>query len=134
MCKILRVDCISKVIYCFCVFNNLESNSSTFNERNCANFLAPVKNLTFTSSTKKLPTKLSYEKAARKMLMKLTPNRLLLPPVNEVHHHWIKKSNIFPQRKWNLKCTLVWRKSFYWKQALKQSDSTFLSKLMLLLK
>jgi hypothetical protein len=46
--------------------------SPTFYERNCANFLAPIKNLIFTSSTKKLCTKLSYEKAARKMLVKLT--------------------------------------------------------------
>ncbi len=30
-----------------------ESISPTFYERNCANFLAQVKNLTFTSSTKK---------------------------------------------------------------------------------
>jgi hypothetical protein len=33
----------------------------------------PIKSLTFTASTKKLWTKLSYEKATRKMLVKLTP-------------------------------------------------------------
>ncbi len=47
--------------------------SPTFYERICANFLAPVKNLTFTSSTKKLRPKLSYEKTVCGMLMKLTP-------------------------------------------------------------
>ncbi len=51
----------------------LESISPTFYERNCTNFLVQVKNLTFTSSTKKLRTKHSYEKATRKMLMKMTP-------------------------------------------------------------
>jgi hypothetical protein len=34
---------------------------------------AKKKSLTYTSSTKKLCAKLSYEKAARKMLVKLTP-------------------------------------------------------------
>jgi hypothetical protein len=41
-----------------------------------ANFRAPIKSLTFTSSKKKLRAKLSYEKAARKMLVKLTPGGL----------------------------------------------------------
>jgi hypothetical protein len=50
-----------------------ESISPTFYECNCANFLAPIKSLTFTSSTKKLCAKLLYKKAARKMLVKLTP-------------------------------------------------------------
>ncbi len=49
-----------------------ESISPTFYEHNCANFLAQVKNLTFTSSTKTHSAKLSYEKAAHKMLMQLT--------------------------------------------------------------
>jgi hypothetical protein len=40
---------------------------------NCANILAQIKSLTFTASTKKLRAKLSYEKGARKMLVKLTP-------------------------------------------------------------
>jgi hypothetical protein len=51
-----------------------ESISPTFYERNCTNFLAPIKSLTFTSSTKKLCAKLSYIKAMRKMLVKLTPD------------------------------------------------------------
>jgi hypothetical protein len=42
----------------------MESISPTFYERNCADFLAPIKSLTFTSSTKKLCAKLLYEKAA----------------------------------------------------------------------
>ncbi len=50
-----------------------ESISPTFYERNCANFLAPIKSFTFTSSTKKLHAKLLYKKAAHKMLVKLTP-------------------------------------------------------------
>ncbi len=53
----------------------MESISPTFYERNCADFLAPIKSLTFTSSTKKLCAKLLYEKAAWKMLVKLTPGR-----------------------------------------------------------
>jgi hypothetical protein len=51
----------------------VESISPTFNKRICANILAPKKSLTFTASTKKLCAKLSYEKAACKMLVKLTP-------------------------------------------------------------
>jgi hypothetical protein len=54
-------------------FLELESISPTFKKRICANILAPIKSLTFPVSTKKLRTKLSYEKAARKMLVKLTP-------------------------------------------------------------
>jgi hypothetical protein len=38
----------------------------------CANIIAPIKSLTFTASTKKLRAKLSYKKAARKMLVKWT--------------------------------------------------------------
>jgi hypothetical protein len=49
-----------------------ESISPTFYERNCANFFALIKSLTFTSSTKKLRAKLLYKKAVRKMLVKLT--------------------------------------------------------------
>jgi hypothetical protein len=49
---------------------SLESISPTLFKRNCAIFFAPINSLTFTSSTKKLCTKLSYEKAARKMLVK----------------------------------------------------------------
>jgi hypothetical protein len=51
-----------------------ESISPTFYERNCANFLSPIKSLTFTSSTKKLCAKLSHKKATHKMLVKLTPD------------------------------------------------------------
>ncbi len=51
----------------------LESISSTFYWRTCANILAQIKSLTFTTSTKKLCAKLSYIKGARKMLVKLTP-------------------------------------------------------------
>ncbi len=36
-------------------------------------YIGPIKSLTFNASTKKLRAKLSYEKAAHKMLMKLTP-------------------------------------------------------------
>jgi hypothetical protein len=52
-----------------------ESISPTFGWRNCANILAQIKSLTFTASTKKLRTKLLYEKGVRKMLVKLTPKR-----------------------------------------------------------
>jgi hypothetical protein len=54
-----------------------ESISPTFYWRNCANILAQIKSLTFTASTKTLRAKLSYEKGARKMLVKLTPGRSL---------------------------------------------------------
>jgi hypothetical protein len=58
---------------------NLESISPTFYKRICANILVPIKSLTFTASiNKKLCAKLSYKKATRKMLVKLTPNRRLL--------------------------------------------------------
>jgi hypothetical protein len=57
---------------------NLESISPTFHERTCTNFLAPVKNLTFTSSTKKFRAKFLYEKAVSRMLVKLTPCWLIL--------------------------------------------------------
>ncbi len=40
----------------------LESISPTFYERICANIVAQIISLTFTASTKKLSTKLSYEK------------------------------------------------------------------------
>jgi hypothetical protein len=55
-----------------------ESISPTFYKRICANILAPIKSLTFTVSTKKLCAKLSYEKAAHKMLVKLTPGLNLI--------------------------------------------------------
>jgi hypothetical protein len=55
---------------------SLESILPTFYEHNCANFLAPIKSLTFTSSTYKLCAKLLYKKAADKMLVKLTPGSL----------------------------------------------------------
>jgi hypothetical protein len=51
--------------------------SNVFEEAAGVNFtnilLAQLRNLTFTTSTKKLCAKLSYEKGARKMLVKLTP-------------------------------------------------------------
>ncbi len=50
-----------------------ESISPTLYERICANILAQIKSLSFSASTKKLSAKLTYEKAARKMLVKLTP-------------------------------------------------------------
>jgi hypothetical protein len=56
------------------VFSVLESISPTFYERSCANVLVPVTSLTFTSSKKKLCTKLLYKKDAHKMLVKLTPD------------------------------------------------------------
>jgi hypothetical protein len=68
------------------------SISPTFFERNSANILAPIKSLTFTSSTKRLCTKLSYKKAARKMLVKLTPVVLFMA---KRHHERIKGSCFF---------------------------------------
>jgi hypothetical protein len=47
---------------------------TNINKRICANILAPIKSLTFMASTKKLCAKLSFEKAARKMLVKLIPD------------------------------------------------------------
>jgi hypothetical protein len=52
--------------------------SPTFYERICANILAPKKVQTLNVSTKNLRAKLLYEKAARKMLVKLTPGFLIL--------------------------------------------------------
>ncbi len=52
-----------------------ESISPTFYWRNCANTLAQIQSLTFTASTTKLSAKVSYEKGARKMLVKLTPGQ-----------------------------------------------------------
>jgi hypothetical protein len=49
----------------------------TFYEGICANILVQIKSLTFTACTKMLSAKLLYEKAARKMLLKLTPDRFL---------------------------------------------------------
>jgi hypothetical protein len=49
----------------------LESITPKFTKRICGNILAPIKSLTFTQ--KKLRAKLLYKKAARKMLVKLTP-------------------------------------------------------------
>jgi hypothetical protein len=51
---------------------NQESISPTFYWRNCANILAQIKSLTSTASTKKLRAILSYEKGARRTLVKLT--------------------------------------------------------------
>jgi hypothetical protein len=61
---------ISKVVKIL-AFEDLWLISPTFYQRICANFLAP-KSLTYTSSTKELCAKLLYEKAASKMLVKLT--------------------------------------------------------------
>jgi hypothetical protein len=52
--------------------SHLVSISPTFYKGICANSLAPIKSFTITASTKKLRVKLSYEKAAHKMLVKLT--------------------------------------------------------------
>jgi hypothetical protein len=68
-------------------YNNaqkLESISSTFLKRICANILAPIKSLTFTASTKKLCAKLLYKKVARKMLVKLTPNVVCVVALTEL--------------------------------------------------
>jgi hypothetical protein len=51
----------------------LWSISPTFYERICANILVSKKVQTFNVSTKKLRAKLLYEKAPRKMLVKLRP-------------------------------------------------------------
>ncbi len=56
-----------------CFANDPESISPTFFELNWANFLVPIKSLTFTSSTKKLRAKLLFKKAAGKILVKLAP-------------------------------------------------------------
>jgi hypothetical protein len=53
-------------------FSVLESILPRYYERNYANFLAPIKSLTFTSRAKKLHAKLSYKKAVHKLLVKLT--------------------------------------------------------------
>jgi hypothetical protein len=55
-----------------------ESISSTFFERICTIFFAPIKSLTLTSSTKKIRAKLLYKKAAHEMLVKLTQGQLPL--------------------------------------------------------
>ncbi len=55
---------------------DMKSILPTFYEHICTNILAQIKSLTFTASIKKLCAKLSYEKAARKMLVKLTHGRL----------------------------------------------------------
>jgi hypothetical protein len=52
-----------------------EVNFTNIFERNCAIFFAPIKSLTFTSSTIKLFAKLLFKKYARKMLVKLTHGR-----------------------------------------------------------
>ncbi len=70
----------------------LESISPTFYKHICANILAQIKSLTFTASTKRLRAKLLYKKAARKMLVKLTPA--------DNHHlilliRWSTKGEIF---------------------------------------
>ncbi len=54
----------------------LESVSPTFYKPIWANILATIKSLTFTASIEKLCAKLWYKKAARKMLVKLTPVHL----------------------------------------------------------
>jgi hypothetical protein len=69
--KTLMPNFISSIFPSFYVHQ--ESIPTTFFERNCAIFFAPIKSLTFTSSTKKLRAKLFYKKAASKMLVKLTP-------------------------------------------------------------
>jgi hypothetical protein len=51
----------------------LESISPTFYKCTWSDILVPIKSLTFTASTKKLCAKLLNEKAACKMLVKLTP-------------------------------------------------------------
>jgi hypothetical protein len=56
----------------------LESILPTFYECNWANFLAPIKSLTFTASTKKLRPKPLHKKVAHKMLVKLTPTASFL--------------------------------------------------------
>ncbi len=59
----------------FSVFHQW-SISPTVYQRICANFFAPKKNLTYTTSTKKLLAKLSYERATHKTLVKLTLGQL----------------------------------------------------------
>jgi hypothetical protein len=60
------------------------SISPTFYERICANILAPKRAQTYNVSTKKLRAKFSYEKAARKMLVKLTPGSILFLVIEEI--------------------------------------------------
>ncbi len=59
-------------------YKYLESISPTFYERICANILLPNKVQTQNGSTKKLCAKVLYKKAARKMLMKMTPEAIFL--------------------------------------------------------
>jgi hypothetical protein len=73
MFTVIYVNCEHAFIKVQGSFWQQESISPTFYWRNCANILAQIRSLTFTASTKKLRTKLSYEKGARIMLMKLTP-------------------------------------------------------------
>jgi hypothetical protein len=54
------------------------SISPTFYKPICANILVSIKSLTFTASTKKLLVKLLYEKAARKIPVKLAQEKRLM--------------------------------------------------------
>jgi hypothetical protein len=55
--------------------------------RICANILAQIKSLTFAESTKKLRAILSYKKGARKMLVKLTPDRHFVLRIRLLQHN-----------------------------------------------
>jgi hypothetical protein len=64
--------------------------SPTFYERICANSIAPKKVQTLNIRTKNLHAKLSYKKATRKMLVKLTPlgkGGIHFSPVERHLHH-----------------------------------------------
>jgi hypothetical protein len=71
--------------------------SPTFYKCICTNILAPIKSLTFTASSKKLHAKLSYDKAARKMLVKLTPEqkKKKTREANSLHEIWEKLATLF---------------------------------------
>ncbi len=84
--------------------------SATFFECNCAIFFVPIKSLTFTSSTKKLCAKLLYEKAALKMLVKLTPGGICPPGVTI-------PSTMNPRR--------CWKSSFHFVNSLHRSKIFF---------
>jgi hypothetical protein len=73
----------------------LESISPTFYEGKCANFLAPIKSLTLTSSTKKLHPKLWYKIAACKIFVKSTLGVLATSsnPKNAFFSYLKKKKN-----------------------------------------
>ncbi len=99
--------------------NACVSISPTFFERNWAIFFAPIKSLTFTSSTKKLCKKLLYKKATRKMSVKLTlvsqfslKNKYVDIPRQFSHEIKVKSTNLLWTRDNPIKTFFNWCSSF----------------------